>query len=203
MSEKKKKSIFKRWWFWVIAVIVLFLIIPSGGDDGPQKVEEASSEIADEEVDAPNDNDENEVSESKKQEESEDEQPTEFSIGEKVELDGQVVEVTQVEKSAGSDFDTPKDGNEFVIVHVAIENNGDKEISYNPFNFKMQNSNGQIEDQAFTTIDNDTSLSSGDLAPGGNVSGSVAFEQPIDDPELKLIFEASFWSNKKIIFNLQ
>lgn len=200
MSEKKKKSIFKRWWFWVIAVIVLFLLIPSGGDDGPQKVEEASGEISNEDTDAPNDGDE---AESEEQEESEDEQPTEFGVGEKVELDGQVVVVTQVEKLAGSDFDKPRDGNEFVVVHVAIENNGDKEISYNPLNFKMQNSNGQIESQVFTTINNDTSLSSGKLAPGGNVTGSIAFEQPIDDPELQLIFEASFWSDKKITFNLQ
>src|SRR5699024_1679941 len=105
-----------------------------------------------------------------------------------------ILTVTDVTKSSGSDFDKPKDGKEYVIVHVSIENNSDKEVSYNPFDFKMKNSQGQIESQAFTTVDSDTSLSSGDLAEGGNVSGTVSFEQPIDDGNLQLIFEPSFWS---------
>src|SRR5699024_8556670 len=97
---------------------------------------------------------------------------------------------------------TPSEGNEYVIVHVTIENNGEDKISYNPFNFKMMNSNGQIEDQGLIMVDSDTSLSSGELAPGGNVSGTLSFEQPIDDDGLKLIFEPSFWGTDEIIFNI-
>lgn len=86
---------------------------------------------------------------------------------------------------------------------VEIENSGDENISYNPFNFKMANSEGQIVDQALTIIDNDTSLESGELAPGGTVSGTIVFEQPIDDPELQLQFEPSFWSSDMVKINLQ
>nr|WP_243462948.1 DUF4352 domain-containing protein [Mesobacillus boroniphilus] len=89
--------------------------------------------------------------------------------------------VTKVEKSAGSEFDQPKDGHEYVVVTVEIENAGDENISYNPFDFKMANSQGQIVDQAFTTIDTSTALQSGELAPGGKVSGTIAFEQPAGD----------------------
>lgn len=186
-KERVRKPIYKRWWVWIIAIIILIGIVAKDGESEqtsgePQTVE--NSDNTEEEKDEKN-------IENK-----------EFKIGEKVELDGHVVEVTEVEKSSGDDFDKPSDGKEYVIVHVSIENNGDKEISYNPFNFKMKNSNGQIEDQTFTIIDNDTALSSGDLAPGGNVSGTIAFEQPIDDDGLQLIFEPSFWSNKEIIFNL-
>src|SRR5690625_1774410 len=181
-KEKKKKPFYKRWWVWLVAIIIVIAIASGGGEDEERKgVETASDE----------------------KEKSEDEEKTEFDIDEKVELDNRVIQVTDVEKSDGDDFDKPKEGNEFVIVHVSIENNGDKEVSYNPLDFKMKNSNGQIEDTTFTTIDSDSSLSSGDLAPGGNVSGTLAFEQPIDDEELQLIFEASFWSDKEIIFNLQ
>lgn len=189
------KRFFKIGCFGFIGLIALIVIIAmfTGDDDsvdGPQKVDN------DEEEQADNDDKQDEET---KEEEIED---TEFGVGEKVELDGQVVEVTEVEKSQGDDFEKPAEGNEFVIVHVSIENNGDDEISYNPFNFKMKNSNGQIEDQGLIIIDSDTSLSSGDLAPGGNVSGTLSFEQPIDDDGLQLIFEPGFWSTDEIVFNL-
>lgn len=71
-----------------------------------------------------------------------------------------------------------------MIVHVSIENNGDEDTSYNPYDFKMKNRNGQIEDPAFSIIDSDTALNSGELASGGNVSGTMVFEQEIDDDQL-------------------
>lgn len=196
MSEKAKKPFYKRWWFWLIVVVVVIGAAASGDNDkkvGPKKVDEVSKDVS------------NEESGKKDEEESNEEkiEDKEFGIGEKVELDGQVVEVTEVEKSDGNEFDKPSEGNEYVIVHVLIENHGDKEISYNPFNFKMKNSNGQIEDQGLITVDNDTSLSSGDLAPGGEVSGTLSFEQPKDDGGLQLIFEPGFWDTDQIIFNLQ
>lgn len=168
-------------------------------NDEPEKVEETEEVNASDNNAEENENENNNDNDENEEEEIEEE---EFGIGDEVELDGQVVEVTEIEKSSGDDFEKPKDGNEFVIVHVSIENNGDDEISYNPFNFKMQNSNGQIEDQGLTIIDSDTALSSGDLAPGGDVSGTLAFEQEIDDDGLELIFEPGFWSTDEITFDL-
>lgn len=190
--EKIKKPFYKKWWVWLIAIVVISAIATGGDDEvkSPDTSKEAS-------VQAKEDKPKEKKKEPKKEEK------TEFGIGEKAELKNNVVEIIEIEKSSGSDFDKPKSGKEFVIVHISIENNGDKDISYNPFNFKMKNSNGQIEDITFTTVDSDTALSSGDLAPGGNVKGTLAFEQPIDDEALQLIFEPSFWSDKKITFNLQ
>lgn len=179
-------------------VFVVSIVVGIGGvvneaikdvdDDEPKKAEEANAS------DNNNDDEENEEEEEIEEEE--------FGIGDKVEFDGQVVEVTEIEKSTGDDFEEPKEGKEFVIVHVSIENNGDDEISYNPFNFKMKNSSGQIEDQGLTIVDSDTALSSGDLAPDGDVSGTLAFEQEIDDDGLELIFEPGFWSADEITFDL-
>lgn len=187
-EKKKKKPFYKKWWVWLIVIILAIGIFGSSGDDeaadGPEKVESEDNEAQTEE---------------EKEEEIED---AEFGIGDKVKLDGQVVEVTEVEKSQGDDFEKPSEGKEFVIVHVSIENNGEEEISYNPFNFKMKNSDGQIEDEGFIMVDSDTSLSSGDLAPGGNVSGTLSFEQPKDDDGLELIFEPGFWGTDEITFNL-
>lgn len=196
----EKKPIYKRWWFWVIAVILVFGIIGANLEDEDDGVSN-NSESAAAQPDASNNNDNNDNN-NNEDEENEPEEPTEekaeFGINEPIEFDKRVIEVTNVEFSEGEQFDKPKEGKEYVIVTVSIINNSDKEVSYNPFHFKMKNSNGQIESQTFTIVDSDTALSSGNLAPGGNVSGTIAFEQPIDDPDLTLIFEPSFWSNKKV-----
>src|SRR5690625_1412637 len=198
MSEKVKKPLYKKWWIWLIAIIVVFAIA-SGGDDESEAVD---SEEATAVVESSESEDESENDDAKEEEEEETEEKTEFELGEKVELNDNIVEVVEVEKSTGDDFDKPKEGKEYVIVHVSIENNGDEDTSYNPYDFKMKNSNGQIEDPAFSIIDSDTALNSGELAPGGNVSGTMVFEQEIDDDQLQLIYEASFWSDKEIVFNL-
>lgn len=181
MSEKIKKPFYKKWWVWVATIFIVAIIATSCGDD---EAKPASTEPK------------AEKKESKKEEK------TEFGINEPIEFQGRILEVTDVKKSDGDDFDKPKEGKEYVIVTVNITNNSDDKISYNQFDFKMKNSQGQIEEPALSIIDNDTSLSSGELAAGGNVSGTIVFEQPKDDEQLELIFSPSFWSNKEVSINL-
>jgi hypothetical protein len=197
MTEKVKKPFYKKWWVWLIAIFIIFAAAGGGGGEESAKSvagnakEEASSQ--------------EKKTEAKTESAEKKAEPVKevFAVGEKVQLGDNVLTVTNVEKSAGSDFDQPKDGNEFVIVTVEINNAGDENISYNPFDFKMANSQGQIVDQAFTTINNDTSLQSGELAGGGKVSGTIAFEQPAGDAGLQLHYTPSFWSDKTIKVNLQ
>ena len=127
-----------------------------------------------------------------------------YSIGEEAILGDGAITVTNVAKSQGSEYIKPKTGKEFVIVSVTIENKGDKNLSYNPFYFKMQNSQGQQESITFSaSVDNnDTELNSGELIPGGKVSGTIAFEQPVNDEGLILIYSDSIWSSKEIKIKL-
>lgn len=181
MSDKPKKSIFKRWWFWVIAVIIVGAIAAGGsGEEEPKKVASSKATEA------------NATPEQK-----------EFKIGDTVQLGDNVLTVTKVDKSAGDEFDKPKQGNEFVIVHVRIENKGKDTIDYNPFDFKLQNSNGQLVDAAITSIGGNTALEAGQLTPGGKVEGSITFEAPKGDTKLQLQYTPSFWSDKTIKVNLQ
>lgn len=196
MTEKVKKPFYKKWWVWLIAIFIIFAAAGGGEEESAKSVASSDSEG----TSAPEKKPEAKTEPDKKNAEPVKEV---FAIGEKVQLGDYVLTVTNVEKSAGSDFDQPKDGNEFVIVTVEINNAGDENISYNPFDFKMANSQGQIVDQAFTTINNDTSLQSGELAGGGKVSGTIAFEQPAGDSGLQLHYSPSFWSDKTIKVNLQ
>lgn len=171
-QKKKKKGLIAA--IVVIAVIVVIAAIANlgGNDDQPQSVN-GSGNAANEQVDT----------------------SKVFGINEPVKYKGLELSVTKVEKSSGKEYEKPKDGMEYVIVTVKYKNTGDEKISYNPYDFKMLNSKGQITDQAFTAIDSNTALSSGELAPGGEISGTIAFEQPKGDAGLKLQYTGNWFSS--------
>ncbi|OGK41025.1 hypothetical protein A3A46_03690, partial [Candidatus Roizmanbacteria bacterium RIFCSPLOWO2_01_FULL_37_13] len=97
-------------------------------------------------------------------------------------------------------YQSAKAGKEYIVVNVTIKNGGTSEISYNPFDFKVQNSNGAQEDQSFAVLDDPLRL--GTLIGGGNVTGSIPFEVTQGDTNLKLIFQPSVWSKEKIVVAL-
>ena len=183
MEKREKKPVWKKWWVWLIAIVVVIGVTGAGSSDS-DGVEVGEQTLAETEVN----------STEKKTEEVQEI----YSVGEEVKLKDNILIVNSVEKSSGSEWDKPKEGNEFVIVNVTIKNGGSSEITYNPFDFEMQNSNGQITSQAFTTINSDTSLSSGSLAAGGQVNGTIAFEQPVGDSGLVLKYKANMFSNKEV-----
>lgn len=113
------------------------------------------------------------------------EEKTVFGVNETANLNGVEYTVTNVERNGGFDYNTPEDGKEYVIVTVNITNNSDEKISYNPLDFKMVNAQGQEDDEAFV-VNLPNELSSGDLTAGGNVTGTLCFEEPAGDTELQL-----------------
>lgn len=124
-----------------------------------------------------------------------------YAIGEAVKSSDATVTVTKVEKSQGSEYDKPKSGMEWVIATVTITNSGTGEISYNPYDFKMQNSKGQITDGTFAMVNQDTALQSGSLASNGSITGTLIFEQPKNDKALVLKYSGAIFS-KGVQFKL-
>jgi len=176
-SAQAKKPIFKKWWFWVIIVVVLIGIgvVASKGDEATKVGDNGGSSQG----------------------------QTEFVVGDVIAFDGKEVTVKSVERNwnSGNQFITPKDGKEFVKVNVLIENKSDNVVSYNVFDWKIQDSDGSIETTSIGASADDD-LSSGELAKGGKKSGSIVFEVPAGDTGLKLHYQPSFWSNKEIIIKL-
>lgn len=126
-----------------------------------------------------------------------------YGVGDPAQSRDTEVTVTSVEKSTGTQYDKPKDGMEFVIVTVKYKNISEKNnITYNPFDFKIKNSQGQITSQTFTMVNTDTALSSGELAPGGEISGTIAFEEPAGDEGLVLQYIGSVFDSKTVEFEL-
>lgn len=179
MSEKKK-AFYKRWWFWVIAVVIVIGIGSIGGGDtqtstSDTKKPQQTAEKAEEKKET------NKV----------------YAIGEEAKYKDVSITVTNVKRSNGGDFDKPKSGNEYVVVSLKIKNMGKNKISYNPFDYEMKNSKGQINNTGITLVNTDTALNSGDLAPGGEVEGSIAFEEPKGDNGLVLIYKGNLFSDNE------
>ncbi|WP_273831903.1 DUF4352 domain-containing protein [Guptibacillus sedimenti] len=133
----------------------------------------------------------------------EDEKDKVYKVGDVVQMNDKELTVIKVEKSNGNEYSNLKSGDEYVIVSVKITNNSKEEISYNPYDFEMSNSKGQILQQSFSSLHEDTALHSGDLVPGGNVEGTVVFEQPKDDEKLQLRYTVNFWRDRLIRVDLQ
>ena len=127
---------------------------------------------------------------------------TSFSINETVVFEDVHYTVTNVEYSNGSEYDTPADGKNYVIVTLKIENKSDEKISYNTYDWKMINSQGQEDDETFTTISNDTGLSSGDLAAGGTKTGTLVYEESKDESSLKLLYYSNSLFDENSTFEI-
>ena len=111
-----------------------------------------------------------------------------FGMGDLITYNGVDYKVVKVETSEGNNYKSPKEGNQFLIVTVYMKNNTGEKVEYSYKNWTMSNSKGEEEKRIFTSINVDTALYSGDLVIGGIKTGSMVFEQPINDPKLRMNF---------------
>lgn len=169
-------------------VLIIIGIAAGGSKNQPAKVNESSNTSA------------TEVSNSN----SNNTQPTqavEFKIGDIVKLGDREFVVNSSKRSKSIIYSTAKSGKEYVIVNVTIQNKGSDEVSFNTFDFKMQDANGAQFSADASSYSLEDSLNSGTLAPNGKITGSLAFEVPSGD-NVKLIFQPSFWSKDRVVVNM-
>lgn len=74
---------------------------------------------------------------------------------------------------------TPLDGeiqysNDYLCTTVTIENGSDEPMSFNVFDWRLQDPSGTIRNSSFTL--SDSQLDSGEVAPGGTTRGDVCFD---------------------------
>lgn len=186
-KTKSEKPFYKKAWFWIVIVVIIAI---GSQYKQPEKVGENKKPES-------NGSSQTQNSEKKKEEK------TEFNVGDIIAFDGKELTVEKVERNwnSGNAYLKPKDGKEYVKVSVKIENKSETEMNYNVFEFKAEDSNGAAENANMQTYSLPDSLGSGDLVKGGKKSGSMIFEVPAGS-SLKLHYQPSFWSNKKVIINL-
>lgn len=118
-----------------------------------------------------------------------------FKINEDIKLNDTILTINKIEKTSGSEYER-KEGIEYIIVSVKLKNAGKERIDYNPFDFKLENSKGNIKDNTY--ISNVQLFESGQLAPNGEVSGRIVFEAPVGDPKLTLEYQPN-WLEDQVI----
>ncbi len=200
-NGKKKGGCLK----WVLIAIVVIALISAcgamlgGGDD-------TSSDNSTTETATKDDNNKDEGTKEESKEESDEETDLEktYAVGETLEHNGIKITVTETERIEPDEMDFLDEGENYVRAYLVIENNSDKEISYNSFDYEIQTSDGNIMDSFVLPPSggNSKTLDSGKLTPGGKVEGNLYFEVPADDNGLILRYTPSFFSNETLKFDL-
>ena len=176
----------------LIGVLVVFVLLAvigaSGGNDEPKKAE----------TPAPAQSAEATQTEQK----PEAEEKSIFGVGETAELKGVSVTLVGVTESTGSTYNTPTDGNVFVLCEFEIANQSDKEINVS----SMMSFEAYCDDYTCTFSlgalmekGNKNQLD-GTVAAGKKFNGVVGYEVPADWQELEIVFTPDFWSGKDITF---
>jgi len=123
-----------------------------------------------------------------------------FKINDEIKLGDYVVSVIGKEDpyKAKNQFMQPKAGNRLVAVEVVYQNNNkDKTLDYNQFDWKIFDSKGYNFESGMTDS-KEPQLSSGTLNPSGKARGWVTFEVPDESKDFKIQFAPSFLSNENV-----
>lgn len=122
-------------------------------------------------------------------------------VGEVIDVKGKELTVKTVKKNyeSGNQFLKPDTDNQYVKIDLSIKNNTDSSIDVASYEFKILDSNGVYHDANYILKD---PLTSTKIAKGGNLSGSISFEVPKNDDNLKLIYTPSLWSDDHVEIKL-
>lgn len=129
---------------------------------------------------------------------------TQFKLLDRIDFENRILTVNSIKRNfieSGSYAMKPKEGLEFILVNVTIENNSDKTISFNTFDFQIENSSGVRTTYAYVGTVPDQ-LNSGDLAVGGKLTANIPFEVKKGETGLKLVFKPSLWTEREAVVSL-
>ena len=180
-NQNKKNPILKFWWVWLIIILVAIgILVPN------LIIRNAMST--------------NSVTQTGKNKI--------VKVGDTITQDGVYYKINSVNYNPGTKYSKPDDGNQYVIVNITIENKGKDTVSYNRYNFKLDDAGNQTSFSDYLTGDdgkkvvNDI-LGSGDLAEGGKVTGSMIGQAKVGE-KYKLVYSGYTYNYKKntITFNL-
>ena len=124
-----------------------------------------------------------------------------FGVGETAELNGISVKFDSCTENSGSQFNTPDDGNVFLLCEFSIDNQSDKDIAVS----SIASFSAYIDDYSTNlsisaTTEADKTQLDGAIAAGKKMTGVVGYEVPKDWKEIEIRFTPDFWSGSEITF---
>ena len=176
--------LYKKWWFWVILLVIVAICGGALSNTGQWPNSSSSTSQT------PNDTQDDH------QDDKNSNTPATPSIGVAAKADKLEIVVLSVDRNYSASYAKPGDDMEYIKVNLSVKNNSDDLQSYNALHFKIEDSNGSIEPHTNAAMAQaDDALNHGDLAAHGTKTGSIVFEVPAGDTNLKLhIYENGFGS---------
>lgn len=186
---RKKQGGVLKWVIIVILALVIIGAVAGGGGNKPQKVGETNTE-ADNSAASQSDN-------------TEETKETIFKLGEIAELNGVQVSLTNYEESIGSEFNTPSDGNVFILAEFEIVNDTSEELNISSvMSFEAYADDYALNYSMTAIIEKDTQLD-GTIAAGKKMKGWIGWEVPQDYQNVEIHFTDNVWSNNKFVFLIE
>lgn len=112
-----------------------------------------------------------------------------FKVGQLVKVgDTWDVTINSVKTSTGTEFDTPKPGNVFLLIDVSLKNISSQELTASSLlMFTLRDSTGQQYTETFTSF---TTSPEGKTPAGSPVRGTLPYEVPTSVHAFQLAFQA-------------
>lgn len=190
--RKKQKSGILKWILIAILVLIVICVAAGGGDDKPSKVGEVNTKT---------DDSENKNTETKDDGE---EKETVFKKGEIAELNGVQVTLTDYKESTGSEYNTPSDGNIFLMAEFEISNNSDSELAVSSImSFEAYADDYSLEYSISAILEKEGKQLDGTIAAGKKMKGWIGWEVPEDYQNVEIHFTDNVWSNNKFVFMIE
>lgn len=130
-----------------------------------------------------------------------------FSLQQPFEYNGVTFTITEKERTKQIHEQlAAADGYEFLLYNITLHNTGNEDYSYSQNDYSIVLSNGVIQgNHLILDFKNvlDGFLSSGELAPGGQTTGWVAFEVPAGDEPIEFRYEKATFSGVKGSFKIK
>lgn len=135
------------------------------------------------------------------------EQPQQYKIGDKIQLGDIILSVNSVERSPGSQFLSPAEGNEWVNLNLTLENTGSDQQFVTTLGqmFIIDDKGNQYQvTPTDKTLENPGSVGlDGVIVAQAKKTDWVGFEVPKTATGLNFQYNASFFNNQKIVVALQ
>lgn len=225
----RKKQGGKLKWF-IIAILVLAVIgaaAGGSGDDKPQKVGDtndvANSNSSDTEPSTNKETDKNAENDNSKELENDknaendnreelendknaenDNSETIFKKGEIAELNGVQVTLTDYKESTGSEYNTPSEGNVFLMAEFEITNNTSEVLAISSMlSFEAYADDYKLDYSFSALMEKEGNQLDGEIAAGKKMKGWIGWELPQDYQNVEVHFTDNVWSNDKFMFLIE
>ena len=191
MQTKRKGGILK----WIIIILIVLGVI------GAVSVEKYDDKVKDVTSNTKEENDEqNNYEDASKDEE----EKTEFYLGEIAEQKGVQIALVNVYESFGSDFITPNDGNIFLVCEFDIANNSEKDIHISSvMNFEAYCDDYSLNQDILglqVPEANGKKQLDGSVAAGKKMNGVIAYQVPANYQTMEINVSPDFWSERDMKF---